>query len=94
MTSSVPKRSIIVGGRKTSISLEEQFWSILKEICAQRGMTVHELVSAIDKDRERGNLSSAIRLFVVDHIKSRAVKPTDEPRPLNHALGVAEAAAR
>jgi predicted DNA-binding ribbon-helix-helix protein len=51
------------------------------------------LVSAIDDERQQGNLSSAIRLFVLNHFKSLAVKPTDEPRPLNHALGAEEAAA-
>jgi predicted DNA-binding ribbon-helix-helix protein len=73
---SVAKRSVIIGGRKTSVSLEEPFWSILKEICAQRGITLNQLVSAIDANRQQGNLSSAIRLFVLDHFRSRAVDST------------------
>jgi predicted DNA-binding ribbon-helix-helix protein len=76
MKSPVAKRSVIIGGRKTSVSLEESFWSILKEICAQRGTTLNQLVSAIDTNRQQGNLSSAIRLFVLDHFRSRAVGPT------------------
>jgi predicted DNA-binding ribbon-helix-helix protein len=92
MTPSVPKRSIVVDGRKTSVSLEEQFWSILKEICAQRGLTVSELVSAIDNDRPHGNLSSAIRLFVLDHVRNRAVKPTEESKPPDSAPDLAELA--
>jgi predicted DNA-binding ribbon-helix-helix protein len=76
MKSPVAKRSVVVGGRKTSVSLEEPFWSILKEICAQRGTTLNQLVSAIDTNRQQGNLSSAIRLFVLNHFRSRAVGPT------------------
>jgi len=63
--SSVSKRSIIIAGHKTSVSLEDQFWDSLKEIAGQRGMTLGELVAAIDADRKHTNLSSAIRLFVL-----------------------------
>jgi len=76
MKSPVAKRSVVIGGRKTSVSLEEPFWSILKEICAHRGITLNQLVSAIDTNRQQGNLSSAIRLFVLDHFRSRVVGPT------------------
>ena len=65
MKSLVSKRSIVIAGRKTSVSLEDEFWNSLKEIAGQRGMTVAELVGAIDRDRKHGNLSSAIRLFVL-----------------------------
>ena len=65
MRSSVLKRSIVIAGHKTSVSLEDEFWSSLKEIAGQRGMTLTELVAAIDRDREHANLSSAIRLFVL-----------------------------
>jgi predicted DNA-binding ribbon-helix-helix protein len=63
--SSVSKRSIVVAGHKTSVSLEDEFWKSLKEIAGQRGMTLQELVGAIDGDREHANLWSAIRLFVL-----------------------------
>jgi predicted DNA-binding ribbon-helix-helix protein len=63
--SSVSTRSIIIAGHKTSVSLEDEFWNSLKEIAGQRGMTLTELVGAIDRDREHANLSSAIRLFVL-----------------------------
>jgi predicted DNA-binding ribbon-helix-helix protein len=66
MKSLVMKRSVIVGGHKTSVSLEEAFWSALKEIAARRGASLSELVASIDTKRELGNLSSAIRLFVLD----------------------------
>ena len=65
LKSSVTKRSIVIAGHKTSVSLEDQFWNSLKEIAGQRGMTLAELVAAIDRDREHANLSSAIRLFVL-----------------------------
>jgi predicted DNA-binding ribbon-helix-helix protein len=61
----VLKRSIVIAGHKTSISLEEQFWKALKEAAAQRGMKVSDLVAEIEANREYGNLSSAIRLFVL-----------------------------
>ena len=65
LKSSVSKRSIVIAGHKTSVSLEDEFWNSLKEIAVQRDMTVAELVGAIDRDRKHGNLSSAIRLFVL-----------------------------
>ena len=71
MKSSVGKRSIIVAGRKTSVSLEEAFWIGLKEISGLRDMTLSELVDEINGHRQQGNLSSAIRLFVLDYFKSR-----------------------
>jgi predicted DNA-binding ribbon-helix-helix protein len=61
----VLKRSIVIAGHKTSVSLEGEFWDSLKEIAVERGITIKELVAAIDADREHGNLSSAIRLFVL-----------------------------
>ena len=61
----VCKRSIVIAGHKTSVSLEDKFWNCLKEIAGERGMTLAELVAAIDGNRQYGNLSSAIRLFVL-----------------------------
>jgi predicted DNA-binding ribbon-helix-helix protein len=63
--SPVLKRSIIIAGHKTSISLEDEFWNSFKEIASERGMTVAALVGAIDGDRTHVNLSSVIRLFVL-----------------------------
>jgi predicted DNA-binding ribbon-helix-helix protein len=63
--SPISKRSIVIAGHKTSVSLEDEFWDSLKEIAAERGMTPAELVAAIDGNREHANLSSAIRLFVL-----------------------------
>ncbi|WP_027527558.1 ribbon-helix-helix domain-containing protein [Bradyrhizobium sp. Ec3.3] len=72
MRSSVVKRSIVVGGQKTSVSLEEDFWNGMKGISGLRNMTLSELVGEIDCTRQHGNLSSAIRLFVLDYFKNRA----------------------
>jgi predicted DNA-binding ribbon-helix-helix protein len=63
--SQVAKRSIVIAGHKTSVSLEDEFWNSLKEIASKRGMTLAELVAAIDANRQHANLSSAIRLFVL-----------------------------
>jgi predicted DNA-binding ribbon-helix-helix protein len=63
--SSVFKRSIVIAGHKTSISLEDEFWNALKEIASDRGMPLGELVATIDANRNHANLSSAIRLFVL-----------------------------
>ena len=65
MRSAVLKRSIVIAGHKTSVSLEDEFWDSLKEIAVERGMTVGELVRTIDAKRNHANLSSAIRLFVL-----------------------------
>ena len=65
MKSTVIKRSIVVAGHKTSVSLEDAFWNALKEIATGRNMTLSSLVAKIDAERSHGNLSSAIRLFVL-----------------------------
>ena len=71
MKSPVIKRSIVIAGHKTSVSLEDAFWKGLKDIAGTRDMTLSELVAAIDSDRRHGNLSSAIRLFVLDHYRNQ-----------------------
>ena len=65
MKSPVVKHSIVIRGHKTSISLEDDFWSALKEIAAERDTTLSDLVAAIDDQKEHGNLSSAIRLYLL-----------------------------
>jgi predicted DNA-binding ribbon-helix-helix protein len=77
MKSPVIKRSIIVAGHKTSVSLEDEFWTALKEIAGDRNVTLSDLVSTIDTGRRQGNLSSAIRLFVLDHYRSSASTARD-----------------
>ena len=67
MKSSIVKRSVVIGGHKTSVSLEEPFWTALKQIAHAQHMSLSELVTQIDETREQSNLSSAIRLFVLRH---------------------------
>ena len=82
MKSPVIKRSIVIAGHKTSVSLEDAFWKGPKEIALSRGVTLSDLVAAIDSERQLGNLSSAIRLFVLDHYKARiGVHADGRPAP-------------
>ena len=84
MKSPVVKRSIILAGHKTSVSLEDEFWRGMKEIAGKRLMTLSTLVDAIDSQRQQGNLSSALRLFVLDYYRSQipAVEGREGPRNL------------
>jgi predicted DNA-binding ribbon-helix-helix protein len=85
MKSPVVKRSIVIAGHKTSVSLEDAFWRGLKEIANGREMTLSDLVASIDTDRRHGNLSSAIRLFVLDHYRMHNGEeriPQNEPREM------------
>lgn len=72
MNSPVIKRSIVIAGHKTSVSLEDAFWQGLKEIAAARRISLTELIASIDGGRGAGNLSSAIRLFVLDYYQRRS----------------------
>ncbi len=65
MKSAIAKRSIVIDGHKTSVSLEDAFWTSLKDIAQQREITLSQLIAAIDRERVQGNLSSAIRLYVL-----------------------------
>lgn len=69
MKSPVVKRSIVIAGHKTSVSLEDAFWKALKEIAHDQRFTLCDLVASIDSNRREGNLSSAIRLFVLGHYR-------------------------
>ena len=67
MKSTVVKRSIVLAGHTTSVSLEDAFWEGLKDIANIEHKTLTELVGDIDVERKQANLSSAIRLFVLSH---------------------------
>jgi len=77
MKSLVVKRSIVVSGHKTSVSLEDAFWSGIKEIASGRNITLSDLVTAVDSERQQGNLSSAIRLFVLDFYRNQLADVKD-----------------
>ena len=70
-SATVVQHSIHLGGRKTSVTLEDAFWHSLKEIAHRRQMTLSELIGAIDSQRQPNNLSSAIRLFVLEFYRSQ-----------------------
>ncbi|MGB6446230.1 MAG: ribbon-helix-helix domain-containing protein, partial [Xanthobacteraceae bacterium] len=63
------KRSIVIAGHKTSVTLEDAFWKALRQIAEARSVTLSALVSQIDNERQHDNLSSAIRLFVLDYFQ-------------------------
>lgn len=92
MSSPVVKRSIVIAGHKTSVSLEDAFWQGLKEIATGRDMTLSDLVATVDTDRHGGNLSSAIRLFVLDYYRERAGAQLPPERP--RSVGAAASALR
>src|SRR5215203_2658127 len=71
MKSSVVKHSIQLQRHKTSVSLEDPFWNELKKIALAQRVTLAELVTTIDDTRGHGNLSSAIRLFVLNHFRNQ-----------------------
>jgi predicted DNA-binding ribbon-helix-helix protein len=70
MKSSIVKRSVVIDGHKTSVSLEDAFWSDLKEIAHMRQVTLSKVLTEIEKGRRQSNLCSAIRLYVFDHIRT------------------------
>jgi predicted DNA-binding ribbon-helix-helix protein len=72
MASPVIKRSVVIRGHKTSVSLEDAFWAGLKEIATSRQSTLANLVTEIDEHRQGANLSSAIRLLVLQFYQDRA----------------------
>jgi predicted DNA-binding ribbon-helix-helix protein len=86
MRSQVVKRSIVIAGHKTSVSLEDAFWDDLKEIATGQDLTLSDLVADIDSTRQQGNLSSAIRLYVLEKVRGRpkrADKGSDELRAMS-----------
>lgn len=83
---SIQKRSVIIAGHRTSVSLEPEFWAALKSIAQHRDVSINELVTEIDGQR-RGNLSSALRVHVLTFLQGQLASAA-EPRD---ASGAAEA---
>ena len=72
--SAIRKRSVLISGHRTSISLEEAFWTKLKELCDEREKSINQLVTEIDNDRldtPSGNLSSAIRVYILEQLEAK-----------------------
>jgi predicted DNA-binding ribbon-helix-helix protein len=68
----IPKRSIVLSGYKTSVTLEEPFWQALRELATVRGLSVSSLIRSVASERGQGNLSSALRVFVLEHFRTAA----------------------
>jgi predicted DNA-binding ribbon-helix-helix protein len=71
MKSAITKRSVVIGGHKTSVSLEEPFWIAVREIAGTQQMTVSSLLRQIDLERRTANLSSAIRVYVLENVRAQ-----------------------
>jgi predicted DNA-binding ribbon-helix-helix protein len=96
MESSLFKRSIVVAGRHTSVSLEDEFWKDLRE-SVRRGVTLSDIVTEVEANRQVGNLSSAFRVFVLHccHDGISEYEKRDRTRELlTRALGVVESKQR
>jgi predicted DNA-binding ribbon-helix-helix protein len=68
----VVKRSLVIAGHRTSVSLEDAFWRRLRALAAERGLSLNGLAAMIDASRDGANLSSAIRVFVLEAEGSRS----------------------
>jgi predicted DNA-binding ribbon-helix-helix protein len=78
MKSAIIKHSIKLAGRKTSVSLEEAFWSELKRMAAAAKLSTSQLIASIDRERDHANLSSACRIAVVHHLRlSQTPQPAE-----------------
>ncbi|MCW5732304.1 MAG: ribbon-helix-helix domain-containing protein [Alphaproteobacteria bacterium] len=80
MPTVVRKRSVVVAGHRTSVSLESAFWEALREIALAEGKTLNQMVSDIDRERT-GNLSSAIRVFVLRYVQGAQAAKQEPGRP-------------
>jgi predicted DNA-binding ribbon-helix-helix protein len=72
MNSTVKKHSIVIGRRRTSISLEDDFWTSLQQIARGRQVTRRNLIASLDAARANSNLSSTIRVFILYHYRAMA----------------------
>jgi predicted DNA-binding ribbon-helix-helix protein len=68
---SLSRRSVVIDGHRTSVSIEPEFWAALAEIAKARGRSVNAVIAEIDRARD-GNLSSAVRVFVLKETQLRA----------------------
>ena len=76
MSAGLTKHSVMIAGHRTSVSLEDPFWAALREIAQARGQSVQALIGAIDAGRGGQNLSSAIRVFVLEAMRRPPIQQT------------------
>lgn len=74
-TQGIRKRSVTIAGHRTSLSLEDPFWEALQDMARQRGVSIAKIIREVDADRSAGNLSSAIRIKILNHYRGT---PSDE----------------
>jgi predicted DNA-binding ribbon-helix-helix protein len=67
----VLKHTVVIGGHNTSVSLEYEFWKGLRQIADRRGQPLAHLIAGIDAKREVGNLSSVLRVFVLEFYRDQ-----------------------
>lgn len=83
----IVKRSLSISGHRTSVSLEGPFWTELGRVARERGVSIQALVTEIDAGRSGGNLSSALRLHVLESLRAQipgsaaAYPPPPAPDP-------------
>jgi predicted DNA-binding ribbon-helix-helix protein len=77
----VVKRSLVIAGHRTSVSLEDAFWRRLRRIAAERGLSLNRLAAMIDAARGGANLSSAIRVFVLEAECAKPPRPAGDGDP-------------
>jgi predicted DNA-binding ribbon-helix-helix protein len=92
MKSTIVKRSIVVDGHKTSVSLEDEFWKAFREIANERDLTLSDLAATIDDNRQEGNLSSAIRQFVLGQYRNQIAEHRGRAAPERLVAGAAHVA--
>ena len=76
--SSIKKRSVVIGGRKTSVSLENEFWEEVKNVARARGQGIANYVASVVEGYQGHNVSSALRLSVLEHYQGKADSPLGE----------------
>ena len=77
MSGGILKRSVAIAGHRTSISLEEPFWEALREMAERESISVQRLIGRIDAERGDQNLSSAIRVYIVDRLRGDLSRPAE-----------------
>lgn len=69
--SAVRKRSVVINGRRTSVSLEDRFWDSLRTITKAEGLTIEAFISRINDARDTKNLSSGIRIAILEYVQQK-----------------------
>ena len=85
MRSAMVKRSVVIAGHKTSVSLEEPFWAVMRQIAESEATTVSAILRRIEASRGNSNLSSATRVFALEHVRGRAGVQTAAVMPARAA---------